>query len=354
MREAFAAEMLRCPVCRRERTLRLSADSADEREVREGTLVCAACNAHHRVHRGVGELLVDPPEHVAREAAGLEHFAELMRSDGWTPDKIRSLPYIDDGYWFVQAASIEWLLATIDFSPGEWLLDIGSNTCWASNMFARRGCNVVALDISLWEMQGLWSADYFIEPGLSYFERLLGSMNDMPIASGSLDYVYACEVLHHNDPAGLRRTFEEAFRVLRPGGRMLIINETLKTRRDPDGVHTEGVEQFEGYEHAHWALRYRWEASRAGFATRVTEPRFHSFFAEPPPVQRPPLLPWRGRLYDELRRSRLGRRLFLEWINNVAGETAFCMMATKPAAGPRLGSLAGRLTDSRRRAARSG
>jgi SAM-dependent methyltransferase/uncharacterized protein YbaR (Trm112 family) len=354
VREQFATTHLRCPVCHRDRTMSLSAQARDGREIREGTLVCSACGARQTIHRGVGELLVEPPEHVAREAAGLEHFAELMRSDGWTADKIRSLPYIDDGYWFVQARSIEHLLATIDFAPGQWLLDIGSNTCWASNMFARHGCNVIALDISLWEMQGLWSSDYFIEPGLSYFERLLGSMNDMPIASGSLDYVYACEVLHHNDPQGLRRTFQEAFRVLRPGGQMLVVNETLKTTRDPHGVHAEAVARFEGYEHAHWAAQYRWEAIRAGFSTRVSQPRFHSFFAEPPPARRPPLLPWRGRLYDELRRSRLGRRLFLEWINNVAGGTAFCMIATKPAGAPTLGALARRLTDPRRLAARPG
>ena len=47
---------------------------------------------------------------------------------------------------------------------------------------------------------------------------------------------------------------------------MLIFNETIKTATDPIGVHTEGVEQFEGYEHAFWAWRYRWEATRAGFS----------------------------------------------------------------------------------------
>ena len=78
-------------------------------------------------------------------------------------------------------------------------------------------------------------------------------MNDMPIASGSLDYVYACEVLHHNDSAGLRQTFEEAYRILKPGGKLLVVNETLKTLQDPVGVHPKAVAQFEGYEHAHWA-----------------------------------------------------------------------------------------------------
>ncbi len=42
----------------------------------------------------------------------------------------------------------------------------------------------------------------------------------------------------------------------------------------------EGVEQYEGYEHAHWAWRYRWEATRAGFLTEVTEPHYRAFFGD--------------------------------------------------------------------------
>jgi SAM-dependent methyltransferase len=209
--------------------MRLFAAEADEREVRVGTLACTDCGAQRPLYRGVANMMLDAPAHVEREAAGLERFAQQMRADGWTRERIRALPDIGDGYWYVQGASINQLVTTIPFSPGQSLLDIGSNTCWASNYFAVRGLQVVAMDISLWEMQGLWTSDYFIEDGTSYFERVLGSMNEMPIASGSLDYVYACEVLHHNDREGLRKTFEEAYRVLKPGGKMLVINETLKT-----------------------------------------------------------------------------------------------------------------------------
>jgi SAM-dependent methyltransferase len=351
----FPASHLRCPACGRDRTLRLTAQQSDEREVREGTLACVVCGATQAVHRGVGELMVGAPEHVHREAAGLERFAEMMRNDGWTPERIRSLPDVEDGYWYVQGKSIRQLWDTVDFADGQWLLDIGSNTCWASNFFASRGLNVIALDISLWEMQGLWTADYFIEDGSSYFERVLGSMNTMPIASGSLDYVYACEVLHHNDPRGLLATFEEAYRVLKPGGRMLVVNETLKTWHDKVGVHVEGVAEFEGYEHAHWALEYRAAAMRAGFATRLIEPSYHGFYREPPPPTPPPLRHKSARLEHELRRRAWGRRAFLMWANHIAGGVAFGMIATKPrrpATSPH--SVAPLIRDLRRRAARSG
>lgn len=342
MKPAFASR-LRCPVCHYDGTLRLHATESDANEARTGTLRCAHCGAERPVGRGVAELLVDPPDHVAREAAGLGRFAARMRQDGWTRETILALPELptDTGYWYVQRKSIEQLLEVIPFREGEWLLDLGSNTCWASGRFADRGLNVAALDITLWEMQGLWTADWFIERG-TYFERVLASMNDIPLASGSLDYVYACEVLHHNDPVGLRATFEEAFRVLRPGGRMLVVNETLKTYTDPDGVHTEAVAEFEGYENAHWAARYRYEAVRAGFSTSVLEPTYHFFYTEPPPPERVPLRPVRARVYDELRRHEVGRRAYLSWINHVKGGTSFGMIATKPAR-PRLRAARRRL-----------
>jgi SAM-dependent methyltransferase/uncharacterized protein YbaR (Trm112 family) len=347
MLTSFASQFLRCPVCRREQTVSLGVSESNEREVREGTLTCHACRAEFPVQRGVGHLMPDPPAHVAREAAGLGRFADHMRADGWNREIIRRLPDNDSGYWYVQGESIKQLLDTIPFAPGEWLLDVGSNTCWASNYFALQNLRVIALDISLWEMQGLHTADYFIDDGTSYFERLLGSMNDVPIASQTLDYVYACEVLHHNDNDGLRRTFEEAYRVLKPGGKMLIVNETLKTVHDPVGVHTEAVAQFEGYEHAHWAIQYRWAAIRAGFSTCLLEPCYHGFFRELPTEPKPPLRKWRERSRYEMRSRPLGRRAFLWWINHFAGGASFGMVATKPTRRGAIKSARGALDRSR-------
>jgi SAM-dependent methyltransferase len=276
----------------------------------------------------------------------------LMRSQGWDRETLRKLPDIDDGYWYVQSASINQLVADVPFRAGESLLDVGSNTCWASNRFATEGLNVIALDIATTEMQGLYSADYFIQDGTSYFERVLGSMYDMPIASGSLDYVYCCEVLHHNDTHSLRRTFEECFRVLRPGGKVLVVNETLKTGHDPVGVHTEGVAQFEGYEHAHWALRYRGEAIRAGFSTQLLEPSYHWFFRTAPAAHPPRLRDWRARIRHEFKAHPLGRRLYLMWVNHIAGGVSFGMIATKPAR-PTIASRLAAVRGPRPRAARS-
>ena len=332
MKAAFAS-VLRCPVCRSDKALVLHATGSDAREVREGRLVCSRCASEFAVHRGVPELLHQPPPHILEEAAGLERFAEYMRASGWDRETVLRLPDVEHGYWYVQARSMHQLLTTVPFRAGESILDVGSNTCWAANHFAERGLQAVALDIATTEMQGLYTADYFLQDGRVFFERVLGSMDAIPLASSSLDYVYCCEVLHHNDRRGLARTFSEIFRVLRPGGRLLMVNETLKTVRDREGVDVEGVEQFHGYEHAHWALGYRLRAARAGFLTEVTEPHYRPFFGDArfsPAAGAGPVRRALGALGFALRRFSVCRRLYLSWLNQVWGGVSMNMIATKP------------------------
>ncbi|MGC2373890.1 MAG: methyltransferase domain-containing protein, partial [Solirubrobacteraceae bacterium] len=332
MKSEFA-QVLRCPACRHDGTLELHALESDAQEAREGLLRCRVCATELAVHRGVPELLHDPPAHVLAEAAGLARFAEDMRRDGWDRELVRKLPDLEHGYWYVQSRSMHQLLTTVPLQPGETIVDVGSNTCWASNHFAERGLRAIALDIATVELQGLYTADWFIEDGRVFFERVLGSMDAIPLASASVDYVYCCQVLHHNDRIGLRRTFEEIFRVLRPGGRLLMVNETLKTLRDPHGVHDEGVREYEGYEHAHWAARYRWEATRAGMHTETAEPHYRSFFGDaelsiPPDTSRLRALALRAGF--GLRSHALARRAYLAWLNHVWGGVSMNMIATKP------------------------
>jgi SAM-dependent methyltransferase len=209
------------------------------------------------------------------EAAGLERFAELMRADGWDRDAILALPFVEDGYWYAQAMSLDRLMKTIAFHRGERLLDVGSNTCWASNHFARRRLDVVALDIATTEMQGLFTADWFLEQGDTYFERVQGTMLDIPLASATLDHVFACEVLHHNDPHGLRAAFAEIHRTLRPGGQLHLINEPLRTPMHWHRDHGASVAAFEGHEHVYFFHQYVLAARRAGFyIARIEEPPY--------------------------------------------------------------------------------
>ena len=97
--------------------------------------------------------------------------------------------------------------------------------------------------------------------------------------------------------------------MLKPGGRLLVVNETLKTLQDPVGVHAEAVEQFEGYEHAHWAAQYRWEAGSAPASPPgCWSPATTGSSATRRPPRKPPVRDWRGRATARAALAPLGRK----------------------------------------------
>ncbi|MBO0767656.1 MAG: methyltransferase domain-containing protein [Solirubrobacterales bacterium] len=337
MKSTFAKPYLRCPSCGAEDALDLQAEAEDQAEIRSGTLICERCHSRFTVERGVADLLPESKtaDYVRAEADGLERFAELMRNDGWTRERILELPYAQDGYWYVQAVALQQLLDTVELKPGQTILDVGSNTCWAASQFAERGLKAIALDIATVEYQGLYTADFFFDAGRNHFERVLATMNDIPIASSSLDYVFCCQVLHHNDLAELQKAMHEFFRILKPGGKLLVINETLKRVTDPSGVHIEGVEEFEGNEHAHWAWQYRWVAHRAGFRkARTLLPIYHPILQEHEvhlPIGTSSKQALRTAASYAMRHNRYSRRAIAEWLLTVKGPAQFSMVTTKPA-----------------------
>jgi len=264
-----STSLLRCPRCLTDGGLELVGSERDEREIRTGELTCRRCAARFPVSHGIAELLDDAPDFVARESAGLARFAREMQADGWDRERILALPDVDLPYWHGQRRAMDELLARVAFEPGQRILDVGSNTCWASNIFAATGLEVVALDIATAELQGLETADYFLERDEVFFERVRSVMFAPALADASMDYVFCCEVLHHNDLPHLRATFRELHRVLRPGGQLFVVNEPmrfpLKLKRD----HGREVAHFEGNEHVYFFHQYLLAARRAGFRVRI-------------------------------------------------------------------------------------
>jgi SAM-dependent methyltransferase len=334
MRELLLSR-LRCPACHAERAFELDPSEHDEREVRSGALRCGRCGHEAGVERGVVDLLHDPPASVLREAAGLARFADVMRADGWDRERILNLPDDELAYWRGQARQLERLLERIDVRAGQTLLDVGSNTCWASNAFAELGLEVIALDISTAEMQGLHTADWWMEANGVHFERVLSTMAEPAIASGSLDWVFCCEVLHHNPPSDLRRTLRELHRVLRPGGSLLVLNEPLRYPTNLKREHGAEVAQFEGNENVYFFHEYLGAVRRAGFEAELLEPPTPVFTGDPLWLVRDSSALGSTKLYAQqlLRRSRAGRRMLLWWSMLLGPDGNVSMICRKPAAG---------------------
>lgn len=109
--------------------------------------------------------------------------------------------------------------------PGAHLLEIGIGTGRIALPLLARGVAVTGVDISprmLERLHANHAARQTIEPGRSWgvLDARIADMTALPFADDAFDAVVAVHVLHL--VSGWRQALDEALRVLRPGGPLLI------------------------------------------------------------------------------------------------------------------------------------
>ncbi len=269
MREELLAA-LRCPRCGGN-LLRLEVDVRDEHEVREGKLRCDACGEHYTIEGGIPDLQYGRTDSIELEIAAWERMLPVEdfephhheHAAAWN----RALPYLDG----LEVSAVEkatWKRHGDNFFrftrklrlQGARVLEIGAGRCWASAALARRGAQVVALDVMRKMYMGLATADLYLDE--CHFERVIADMHNLPFTDSSFDIVFATATLHHAyDPEKMLGEFR---RVLVPGGMVLAINEPVET-----SVKVVSAEEVQGvnenvYRLGAWVRLFR----RAGYWLR--------------------------------------------------------------------------------------
>jgi len=145
----------------------------------------------------------------ARSAAAQAYF----RSHAVEWDRIRKLHVADDA---VEAAITDALAGTTFRS----LLDLGTGTGRMLELFAPQIERGLGLDLSLDML--LLARDRLERAGFKHCSVRQGDLYDLPLANDSFDVVILHQVLHFLDDGG--RAIREAARVLRPGGRLLVVD----------------------------------------------------------------------------------------------------------------------------------
>lgn len=103
--------------------------------------------------------------------------------------------------------------------PGECAVDVGSGTGLVTLALAPRVESVWAIDVSA------SMAEYLrvkaSSAGLANIHPAVASAVSLPVVDGSVDLVVSNYCFHHLADGGKQQALREAFRVLRPGGRLV-------------------------------------------------------------------------------------------------------------------------------------
>lgn len=143
-----------------------------------------------------------------------------------------ALPHLDGGpfadEWAVRARSFRAFLKRV-LEPLEdrreeplRVLDLGAGNGWISYRMTERGHRAVALDLRLDAVDGLSAAEPYRDHLSRMFGRVGGSFEALPLADGIGDVVVFNASLHY--ATDLERVLAEAVRVVRPGGRLAVLD----------------------------------------------------------------------------------------------------------------------------------
>jgi SAM-dependent methyltransferase len=195
-------------------------------------LSCAACGAGHHAVDGVWRFV--PAGERERVERFLVDYHTVRRAEGrgsLDPAYYLALPdtaAADPLAWQWSMRARTWRSLerheVASWAPGSKVLDLGAGVGWLANRLGLAGHHPVAVDVSIDDLDGLVAARHY--PG--DWPRVQAMFDHLPFADGEADVVLFNASLHYS--VDYHVTLAEARRVLRPGGRLVVLDSPVYRR----------------------------------------------------------------------------------------------------------------------------
>lgn len=190
-------------------------------------------------HREFGHLL-----RVLRDAAteipeSADDSQALKLALGRRKDRMRA--YFDGlagkfGHHYVPGRSWKGLAETLlALLPPLEIADLGAGEGTFSQLLARRAKRVIAIDNS--EKMVEYGADLARKHGVENLEYRQGDLEAVPIDDQSVDLAFFSQALHHAQHP--ERAVGEAWRILKPGGRIVVLDLMRHTFEDAREMYAD-------------------------------------------------------------------------------------------------------------------
>jgi SAM-dependent methyltransferase len=193
-----------------------------------------------------------------------------LRMYGWGPllnlgyYRLRELPLLALGLGFFQRRLALESLALLDPRPDERILDVACGRGWTTDRIARRGAEGVGLD--LLERHVHEARRRFGEGPSCRFVQ--GDATCLCVGDASFDKLHCLEAGFQLGPDGRLAFLREAYRALRPGGRLVLV-DFVWTTSDPSEIDAfdpdRAVRDTWRFEEFEPLARYRERAAACGF-----------------------------------------------------------------------------------------
>jgi len=158
-----------------------------------------------------------------------ERYDPVRRGEGWgSTDSAyyRALPFRDTtglfpALWHIRAQSYRALQEHVLTDGPQRVVDLGAGNGWLANRLTLAGHTVAGVDLRVDEVDGLGAHRHYDATFLS----LQAEFDAVPLASAQMDVVVYNGAFHYaND---YEQTLREALRLLRPGGRIVIMDSPV-------------------------------------------------------------------------------------------------------------------------------